>query len=177
MEKINDRYTQITSGAQLVNLFKAGEPIVYMEGDSALPADFGRPALKMIHEAEQGKYYIDTKPKKQVVDMEPFVRNGLDCVFTDAEYTYMYFSPLRQINSKGFYDKDDSVFERCRPRLNHPFIWDGNLEIPEGLDVVIGKFDHLDSKWIWVPLPEGPPMSHVAKIVGCKDGYCFPGCE
>lgn len=183
MNKINDRYIKIDSMQHFCRVMDLGEDIVFLAGGEFFPADVEMILSDVQRLVKEGHYYHDTKPKKQVVDMEPFTRNGLDCEFWNDSDRIFRIGKLSKIIGGGIQfrltnGKDPRYFESvdyCKPRLNHVFIWEGQ-ELPEGLFVEYGlpKIDCPGKIW-WVTDVYSEAI--VARITGTKDGYCFPGCE
>lgn len=178
MNKINDRYIKIDSMQHFCRVMDLGEEVVFLEGGGFSPVNDELTFSKLKLLVEDGRYYHDTKPKKQVVDMEPFIRNGLDCEFYDKgdPNGFRQYGTLTAINHLGFFDHDNQVSQCCKPRLNNVFIWEGQ-DLPEGLIVEYGiGWGTGDVTWGNETVHRGN-QACVARITGVKDGYCFPGCE
>lgn len=180
MNKINDRYIKIETMELFGKLMDLGEPVVFLHDGSFDEVDDDLLWIDINRLIKEGHYYHDTKPKKQVVDMEPFVRNGLDCEFCDhnTEDQWHRIGKLHEIintSKTPFWLDKIGNYCYCRPRLNHPFIWEGQ-ELPEGLEVSYG---HTTNSKLWWTKAVRTHMSTavVARITGTKDGYCFPGDE
>lgn len=121
--------------------------------------------------------------KAQVVDMIPFIENGLDCEFSD-QLEFWSVNTLVKIENDYFfaqsYDDDCKLeavesFKYCRPRLYHPFIWEGQT-LPEGLKIevaFVNEYDQLD----WSADLTNLRTYAALRIVGLKDGWVFPGDE
>jgi hypothetical protein len=163
--------TQINSLVELAQAIEAG---VGVEG-------IATQTWQHIEALKQGleKGRIRIKPKTKVIDMTPFIENGLDVCFGDRPDQCYFIGTLKAIHKSEqlvdlHQDQTNSEWKFCQPRLNHPFIWE-NQELPEGLVVEYGLFFEQERKIKWASRPYHATC--VARITGCKEGYCFAGEE
>lgn len=177
---------KINSLAELAQAIEAGEEIQYSNGmaTGALSQDLA--FHKVIKAIELGRIRI--KPSLKTIDMTPFIENSLDCIFTNpTEFVSDrdFIGPLRNMGNDSavgrFYDDHTGRhFKCCRPRLNHPFLWTPNIELPEGLVVEYCWDRTINRKPIWRdhnPFGSRSNFLVVARIIDKKDGYVWAGGE
>lgn len=73
-------------------------------------------------------------------DFQCLIDSGIDCEFSDNLEKKWYVGKLKRVSCRGVYvAHDDSIWERCRPRLNHPHAWiakeDSKCPVPEGYQI------------------------------------------
>ena len=125
------------------------------------------------------------KPQTKVIDMPPFIENGLDVCFGDRPDQCYFIGSLKAIHKSEqlvdlYQDQTNSEWKFCQPRLNHPFIWTPDIELPEGLDVEYCWDRIINCKPVWRdhnPFGSRSDLLIVARITGCKEGYKFPDGE
>jgi len=120
------------------------------------------------------------KAKKTEVDMLPFLKNGIDCEFSGLHGNKRwYVGKLGSIvhSDRKFVDMHRDCWVKCRPRLNHPFIL-SSQELPEGLIVEYGYYNEgTTENPTWKEEKVYDNVWNLVRIVGCKEGYVFPGCS
>ena len=72
-------------------------------------------------------------PEVVPVDMAAFIKNMIDCEFSD-DMEFWTYGPLIGISSEQYYNQNRSTFNHCRPRLNRKMLYTGQ-KLPEGLEV------------------------------------------
>jgi hypothetical protein len=175
--------TQINSLVELAQAIEAGKEIEYSDGMAVGSLNQDLAFRKVLKAIAMGR--ISTKPSLKTIDMTPFIENGLDVCFGDRPDQCYFIGSLKAIHKSEqlvdlYQDQTNSEWKFCRPRLNHPFIWTSDIDLPVGL-VVEYAWDSctLSDKrpqWLYSP-PRSIDQIVVARITGCKEDYCFAGEE
>ncbi len=125
--------------------------------------------------ADGSRYFTEVhldkllKPKLKPVDMEVFVKSGIDCIFTDESESHNHIEHLISINfDREYVSAQDLEWDRCRPRMHYWFSCI-NFKNPITLvqELTDAGFD-IETRFT----KEGG-LQHF-KITELLDGYCRP---
>lgn len=177
---------KINSLVELAQAIEAGEEIQYSDGMATGSLSQDLAFHKVVKAIELGRIRI--KPKTKVIDMTPFIENGLDVCFGDRPDQCYFIGSLKAIHKSEqlvdlHQDQTNSEWKFCQPRLNHPFIWSDDIELPEGLVVEYCWDLTINRKPIWRDhnpfgsLIVARDFLVVARIIDKKDGYVWAGGE
>ena len=135
-------------------------------------------------------------PKLQTVDMSVLERSGLECEFSDSlregDLKNPEMGELESINPYSefpFRKRGSTIFEYCRPRMNHWYAWlGGNCPLPEGVMVEVATVGRVPDpacepnvreavRFNWRLRGIGAGRITAFRVVGLKDGYQWPVSE
>ena len=76
------------------------------------------------------------KPTKKVIDLSVLIESGIDCEFSEG--ISWFFSTLKHHSNGVYMDVTSSVWDKCKPRMNHKHAWQGGeCPLPEGFEVKV----------------------------------------
>ena len=61
------------------------------------------------------------KPAKKVIDLSVLIESGIDCEFSEG--ISWFFSTLKHYSNGVYMDVTSTVWDNCRPRMNHKHAW------------------------------------------------------
>ena len=119
------------------------------------------------------------KPTKKVIDLSVLIESGIDCEFSEG--ISWFFSTLKHHSNGVYMDVTSSVWDKCRPRMNHKHAWDGgDCPLPEGFKVKVCMRDNSvrgdmcsHFNWKWSYKAAGSDIIQF-EVLGLADGYVMP---
>lgn len=134
------------------------------------------------------------RPQLKPVDLSVLIQSGIDVEGSEGDRWYLYDHAVKSPKGETHYTLVDScdretVWEQCRPRMNHIHAWQGGrCPLPKGLSVkvVLRGGSALRGaapthRWVWAHasnIRAGYARASADiiafEVLGLADGYCWP---
>ena len=156
----------------------------FTEQDMHDYADYVIKARRMLVEPKLSLWYVEkNKPTKKTIDLSVLIDSQIDCEFSEG--ISWFFSTLKHHSNGVYMDVTSSVWDKCKPRMNHKHAWQGGeCPLPEGFEVKVWYRD--DSRCTdtllnsgvytntgWVHRNNGRDII-AFEVLGVADGYVMP---
>ena len=154
----------------------------FTEQDMQNYADYVAKAVLSNIQPDLAHWYAEWhKTAKKVIDLSVLI-DGIDCEFSGG--ISWFFSTLKHHSNGVYMDVTSSVWDKCRPRMNHKHAWQGGeCPLPEGFIVRLTKWSvhvphisHIElttKQWISSKANEHTTVQ-AFEVLGVADGYVMP---
>jgi len=155
----------------------------FTEQDMQNYADYVAKAVLSNIQPDLAHWYAEWhKTAKKVIDLSVLIESGIDCEFSEG--ISWFFSTLKHHSNGVYMDVTSSVWDKCRPRMNHIHAWQGGeCPLPEGFIVRLTKWSvhvphisHIElttKQWISSKANEHTTVQ-AFEVLGVADGYVMP---
>ena len=128
---------------------------------------------------------VHPKTKKKVIDLSVLIESGIDCEFSDDDRfdLAMKCSLVEALRNGNFECELGTLWNYCRPRMNHKHAWQGGAcPLPEGFRVKVWWRDGSESTksiasgngLYWGNNNHGSDIIYFEVLEKLADGYVMP---